>query len=257
MTLQTPETTDRLRLGDMSYISLWVHDVQRAADFFGSLLGWTLAPDSGPYRQVSGQSMAQGLSELRQVAGYLAEIGMPSPPPTLPTAHVVFVVDNLAAALERVRAAGGWAGAPRRESYGLVAGCTDDQDVPFSLHEMPGGMPAPRPRPERQGDVVYLTFEVVDSTRARAFFGSVLDVQFSPGRVADGWNIANIVPMSGLSGGHARATMVPMYRVDDIAAAVARVRALGGAATDPEVQPYGVTSDCRDDQGTRFYLGQF
>ena len=48
MTLQqTPETTDRLRLGDMIYISLWVHDVQRAAEFFGSVLGWSVAPDSG------------------------------------------------------------------------------------------------------------------------------------------------------------------------------------------------------------------
>jgi predicted enzyme related to lactoylglutathione lyase len=47
-----------------------------------------------------------------------------------------------------------------------------------------------------------------------------------------------------------------MYLVDDIGAAVERVRAAGGTASDPERQPYGVTSDCVDDQGTRFYLGQ-
>ena len=28
------------------------------------------------------------------------------------------------------------------------------------------------------------------------------------------------------------------------------------AATDPQQQPYGITSECVDDQGTRFYLGQ-
>jgi predicted enzyme related to lactoylglutathione lyase len=257
MTLQTPETTDRLRLGDVTYISLWLPDVQRAAEFFGSVLGWTVEPDSGPYRQVRGQSMAHGLSDLGQVAEYLVETGVPSPGPTWPTAHVVFVVDNLAAAIGRVRDAGGWAGSPQQESYGLVAACTDDQGMHFTLHEIPASMPVPRPRDERQGDVVYLTFEVVDSARARAFFGSVLGLQFLPGRVADGWNIVEVVPMSGLSGGQARATVVPMYRVDDIAATVARVRARGGVATDPEVQPYGVTADCRDDQGTRFYLGQF
>jgi predicted enzyme related to lactoylglutathione lyase len=201
--------------------------------------------------------MAHGLSELRQVADYLAEAGVPSPGPTWPTAHVVFVVDNLTAASERVRDAGGWAGTPQQESYGLVAACSDDQGMHFTLHEMSTSVPVPRSRDEHQGDVVYLTFEVVDSARARAFFGSVLGLQFSPGRVADGWNIAEVVPMSGLSGGHAQATIVPMYRVDDIAAAVERVRDRGGQATDPEVQPYGVTSTCRDDQGTRFYLGQF
>ena len=52
--------------------------------------------------------------------------------------------------------------------------------------------------------------------------------------------------MVGISGGHARATIVPMYRVDDIAAAVSAVRSAGGTATDPEVQPYGITSTCTD-----------
>jgi uncharacterized protein len=52
------------------------------------------------------------------------------------------------------------------------------------------------------------------------------------------------------------ATAVPMYLVDDIEAAVGRVRAAGGTASDPERQRYGVTSDCVDDQGTRFNLGE-
>jgi uncharacterized protein len=48
---------------------------------------------------------------------------------------------------------------------------------------------------------------------------------------------------------------VPMWKVDDVAAAVERVRAAGGTATDPERQPYGTTSEATDDQGVRFYLG--
>jgi predicted enzyme related to lactoylglutathione lyase len=47
-----------------------------------------------------------------------------------------------------------------------------------------------------------------------------------------------------------------MYQVDDIAAAVDAVRAGGGTATDPERMPYGITSDCTDEQGSRFYLGE-
>jgi uncharacterized protein len=34
------------------------------------------------------------------------------------------------------------------------------------------------------------------------------------------------------------------------------VRTAGGSATDPVQQPYGLTSECVDDQGTRFYLGE-
>jgi hypothetical protein len=46
-----------------------------------------------------------------------------------------------------------------------------------------------------------------------------------------------------------------MWKVTDVARAVAGVRAAGGTATDPQRQPYGTTSDCADDQGLRFYLG--
>jgi predicted enzyme related to lactoylglutathione lyase len=62
--------------------------------------------------------------------------------------------------------------------------------------------------------------------------------------------------MIGIHGGHDVVTGVPMYRVDDIHAAVAAVRVGGGTATDPEQQPYGISATCTDDQGTRFYLGQ-
>ena len=51
------------------------------------------------------------------------------------------------------------------------------------------------------------------------------------------------------------AAVVPMWKVDDVAAAVERVRAAGGTATDPERQPYGTTAEGTDDQGVRFYLG--
>jgi predicted enzyme related to lactoylglutathione lyase len=49
---------------------------------------------------------------------------------------------------------------------------------------------------------------------------------------------------------------VPSYYVGDIASAVERVRAAGGTATDPERHPYGVSSECVDDEGTRFHLGE-
>jgi len=46
------------------------------------------------------------------------------------------------------------------------------------------------------------------------------------------------------------------FRVDDISAAVDRVRTAGGAADDPAHRPYGLESRCDDDQGLEFYLHQ-
>jgi predicted enzyme related to lactoylglutathione lyase len=84
----------------------------------------------------------------------------------------------------------------------------------------------------------------------------VLGWQFAAGHVDDGWQIEDVAPMGGIGGGAAELRTLPMWRVDDIASAVERVRAAGGTATAPERQPYGITSECVDDQGMQFYLGQ-
>jgi hypothetical protein len=46
------------------------------------------------------------------------------------------------------------------------------------------------------------------------------------------------------------------YRVDDITAAVERVRAAGGHADEPARRPYGLLAECVDDQGATFRLWQ-
>jgi uncharacterized glyoxalase superfamily protein PhnB len=225
----------------IAYMSLWVPDADRAAQFFGEILGWRYRPGNGPQRhQVSGQSLHHGLFGTRE-------------PSTL---FLCFGVADLDAAVERVRAAGGTATPPTVQPFGRVSDCTDNQGTPFALVETGDDSQGSAPG-QRHGDVAYLTMEVVDSGHARAFYSSVLGWRFRPARVMDGWEVDDVVPMVGMKGGEARATTVPMYQVDDIAAAVARIRARGGSATDPERQPYGVTSACTDDQGTRFYLGQF
>ncbi len=63
MTLQTPDATEQLRQGDISYLSLWVRDVARAAAFYPAVLGWHLssAEDDGG-RQVEGLSVSHGLA---------------------------------------------------------------------------------------------------------------------------------------------------------------------------------------------------
>jgi uncharacterized protein len=243
------------RQGDIGYASLWVPDIGRAAAFYAAVFGWVYEPSHNPHaRQVPGAAPPQGLWG-----------GQPRS-----TLFCSYVVDDAAAAAARVRAAGGQAGDPIRRPYGLVADCTDDQGTRFAVHQYPpagqsgagaagtAGAGAAGPVAAlRDGDLAYITFEVVDSRRARDFYGAVLGWRFAPGRIADGWQVEGTTPMAGLSGGHAEATTVPMWRVADLRAAVGRVRAAGGTAAEPRQEPYGLTADCADDQGTRFYLGQF
>jgi predicted enzyme related to lactoylglutathione lyase len=230
--------------GDAGYTSLWVPDVDRAADFYATVLGWTYQTDhKGQGRQVVGTTPAQGLFGGQQSS----------------TLFAAYVVDDIQAAIERVRAAGGTAEEPTREPWGLSAMCTDNQGGRLTVYE-PADPDADGAQPPmngvRAGDLAYVTMQVPDSSKARDFYGAVLGWEFESGRVDDGWQVTNTRPMTGLSGGHAELLTVPMWRVDDIDEAVARVRTAGGRASDPERQPYGITSDCVDDQGSQFYLGQ-
>jgi len=103
-----------------------------------------------------------------------------------------------------------------------------------------------------------VTYEVGDSATFREFYGRVLGWTFERGRVDDGWAVQNAHPMSGAAGGSAAPGVVPMWTVADIDAAVARVRESGGTVlAEPSRQPYGLMAECIDDQGARFYLGEF
>jgi predicted enzyme related to lactoylglutathione lyase len=231
-----------LRHGDIGYVSLWVPDVERAAAFFAAALDWTYAPGSGP----------QG----RQLEDRLPHHGMWGGQPRS-TLFLCFAVDDVHEARRRVEVAGGQAEEPTIEPYGTVAMCRDNQGTPFAVFQQPAGRtPRPPMNGTKQGDLSYVTIEVPDSAAARAFYGEVLGWRFEPGHVEDGWTLVDVAPMTGLHGGDAEPTVVPMYRVDDIEAAVAQVRAAGGYSSDPERRPYGLSAQCRDDQGTRFYLGQ-
>lgn len=237
--LQTP--LDRLPVreqsGDVGYAWLTAPDPDRAAAFYAAVLGWDYTPGHQPGgRNVEGQAMSLGIG------------------PGEPGFHLSYAVADVAAAVAQVRAAGGTATEPEARPYGLAADCVDDQGVGFSLHAA-GGVPRGPVHGDRPGDLSYLTLEVVDSARARAFYGTVLGWSFEPGGMPDGFTAAGVVPMTGLHGGNPAHTAVPMWKVDDVAAAVTRVRDAGGTATDPERQPYGTTSECTDDQGLRFYLG--
>lgn len=240
-TTTTPAVDPAYRHGDVGYAWLSIPDVERAVAFYGAVLGWRAAPGSDPQgRQVLDRAPHLGLH-----GGNLRS-----------TLNCCYAVEDVLRAVERVRAAGGRAGEPQPAPYGLVADCVDDQGTVFALYQPPSGVGTgpPAAAGEGEGDLVYVTYEVEDSAKARAFYAQVLGWAFTAGSVEDGWQVVG--GSGGLQGGHPQATTLPMWRVSDLAAAVERVRAAGGTATDPATRPYGAESECADDQGTRFYLGQ-
>jgi predicted enzyme related to lactoylglutathione lyase len=111
----------------------------------------------------------------------------------------------------------------------------------------------------RHGDISYITLGLPDLARGRAFYSSVLGWHFNPGTSEHGAQVDHIVPMLGLWGGEQRVGgrvhgAVLGFRVDDIAATVAAVRAHGGTVSDPHREPYAMAAEGRDDQGIPFYL---
>ncbi|OLT13482.1 hypothetical protein BJF78_22030 [Pseudonocardia sp. CNS-139] len=87
----------------------------------------------------------------------------------------------------------------------------------------------------------------------------MLGWRFRPGTRPGYWHPETAAgfpsPMVGLSGGAERAVAVPWFRVPDLDAAVAAVRAAGGTATGPDdAGPAGRHAACTDDQGMAFDL---
>jgi predicted enzyme related to lactoylglutathione lyase len=139
-----------------------------------------------------------------------------------------------------------------------VLGANDSLGRPFAVYQPNPGEPRPELNGSGPGELSYITYEVADSTAFKAFYSRVLFWTFEPGRIADGWQVQQTHPMAGVAGGNARQVTVPMWTVENVDAAVARVREAGGTVIDePSRQPYGKTVQCTDDQGSRFYLGEF
>ncbi len=106
--------------------------------------------------------------------------------------------------------------------------------------------------PFKAGDLVYFVMPVADAERAQTFYGELLGWKFSPGNAPGGSNIEGVSPPGGmLEGGDAPGPEL-FFMVDDLEAAIARVRELGGEAEEPQPTSGGRFSQCRDDQSARF-----
>jgi predicted enzyme related to lactoylglutathione lyase len=168
-----------------------------------------------------------------------------------------YAVADLDGARQSILDGGGQVGEVQEFDFGTVLDATDPSGMVFSVFAPAPGTPQPALNGAGPGELSYITYEVPDSAAFRSFYSRLLFWTFEPGRIDDGWQIQQTHPMAGVAGGSTRTVTVPMWTVEDVDAAVARVREAGGTVIDePSQQAYGRSAVCTDDQGTRFYLGQ-
>jgi uncharacterized glyoxalase superfamily protein PhnB len=138
--------------------------------------------------------------------------------------------------------------------HGLAGTIKDPYGQRWLLGQAAPTAPTGAP-PVPHGEVGYFTFQVPAAEPAKEFYGAVLGWQFTPGRVEGGWGVQGAGLMGGLWGGPGRQLgWKVMYAVDDLAAALTRVREHGGTAGEAERQPYGLSAECVDNQGIEFGL---
>jgi predicted enzyme related to lactoylglutathione lyase len=105
----------------------------------------------------------------------------------------------------------------------------------------------------RLGDMGYFTIDVPDPDAAADFFSELLGWHVEQGHLDEGRHIASIAPPGGIHGG--RPPGITLYfRVDDLQAAAAKVRELGGEVLSLSDWPTGGNATCRDTQGLTFEL---
>jgi predicted enzyme related to lactoylglutathione lyase len=113
------------------------------------------------------------------------------------------------------------------------------------------------------GELAFFEIGVDDTERGRAFYEQLFGWRFETGPAGNGFAITAPNVPGGMHGGDAGANPYLFFRVDDMDAAIRRVRELGGEVEEVDVEGddasiarFGRFKLCRDDQGSPFGLHQ-
>jgi len=187
-----------------------------------------------------------------EASGLWPDVPVRAPDSPATFSHTLHLqVDDVDGTTERARRSGASVERePADQPYGRGSVIVD----PFGHRWMLLRPPARATR-LRQGDAAHVTMVTRDAEAAKEFYEAVLRVPFSAGHPG-AWRTDETRPPLGILSSGAEPEVQLSYRVDDIAAAVERVRAAGGHADEPVRRPYGLLADCVDDQGATFHLWQ-
>jgi uncharacterized protein len=113
------------------------------------------------------------------------------------------------------------------------------------------------------GELTFFELGVEDAEKGCAFYERMFGWTFESGPSGQGFVIEAPGVRGGIHGGDRGASPYVFFAIDDIDAAVARVRELGGTVEEMDVEgdeasqaEFGRFKLCRDDQGSPFGLHQ-
>lgn len=113
------------------------------------------------------------------------------------------------------------------------------------------------------GELAFFELGVADAEGGRAFYEGLFGWSFETGPSQAGFMINTPNMPGGMHGGDSGAAPYVFFRVDDMEAALRRVRELGGEVEGADVEGdadsiarFGRFKLCRDDQGSPFGLHQ-
>jgi predicted enzyme related to lactoylglutathione lyase len=104
-------------------------------------------------------------------------------------------------------------------------------------------------------EVSYIEIGAGDAGKTRSFLGQLFGWDFHPmGTGPEGWFETPSIK-AGLHGNDPEPGILVFFSVPDLEITIAKVRELGGDASEPIEEPgFGRFSTCRDPQGIRFGL---
>src|SRR5918995_5516555 len=131
----------QIQHGDVGYVSVWTPDADRAADFYGHVLGWNYDP------------------ETHQVTNATERIGLYSVdgPPTL---FCCYAVTDLDGARQAIVDGGGTVDELEQFDFGTLSGATDSQGASFGVFRPNPGQPRPELNGSGAGELSYITYQV-------------------------------------------------------------------------------------------------
>ena len=113
------------------------------------------------------------------------------------------------------------------------------------------------------GEVSFIEIGVGDTAAGRQFYEGLFGWKFTEGPGGGGFAIDTPNVPAGMHGGDAGGNPIVFFAVDDIEAAEAKIRELGGEVLDINVEgdedsvaKFGSFRMCKDDQGSPFGVHQ-
>jgi uncharacterized glyoxalase superfamily protein PhnB len=236
---------------------IMVSDARRAMDWYGEVFG--AQPRGELYVNADGTighaevGIGDAVLMFAEASDLWPDVPVRAPDSPVTFSHTLHLeVEDVDASTERARRGGASVERePTDQPYGRGSVIVDPFGHRWMLLRPPG-----RATRLRQGDVANVAMMAPDAPRAREFYQAVLQVPFSPAHPGTWRTDQTSPPLSILPGPGEELEVQLSYRVDDIGAAVERVRAAGGRADPPQRKPYGLIAECVDDQGAAFRLWQ-